>query len=137
MKEITAIIRRDKVPVTRTALEGLGHAAMTLYSVEGRGKQKGIIQEFDPEMKPEYGSDVRLVETPSAYAREHTLTKAVSFIPKRMLRVVVPDGAVGGAVEAIISVNQTGYPGDGKIFVTPVDRSVRIRTGERGEAAIL
>lgn len=136
MKEVMAIIRRDKVPATRAALDELGFSGMTIYSVEGRGKQKGLIQEFDPEVPSELDTGVRLVETPSVYAREHPLTKVVRFIPKRMLRVVVPDEAVGRVVEALIRVNQTGYPGDGRIFVLPVEEAVRVRTGERGAAAI-
>lgn len=136
MKEVMAIIRRDKVPATRAALDALGFSGMTIYTVEGRGKQKGLIQEIDPELPAELDTGVRLVETPSAYAREHTLTKVVRFIPKRQIRVVVPDEAVDRVVRAIIRVNQTGYPGDGKIFVTPVEEVVRVRTGERGQAAV-
>ncbi len=136
MKEITAIIRRDKVPETRLALEAMGFPALTLHSVEGRGKQKGMIEEIDPEMPGEYETGVRLVPTPSEYAREHPLPKAVRYVPKRMLQLLVPDEAVASIVRAIIQVNRTGYPGDGKIFVSPVEDAVRIRTGERGEAAL-
>lgn len=136
MKEITAIIRRDRVPATRLALEAMGFPALTLYSVEGRGKQKGVIQEIDPQMPGEYETGVRLVPTPSEYAREHPLSKVVRYVPKRMLQILVPDEAVEPVVQAIIRVNQTGYPGDGKIFISPVEDAVRIRTGERGAAAL-
>lgn len=136
MKEVMAIIRRDKVPATRAALDALGCSGMTIYTVEGRGKQKGLIQEIDPELPADLDTGVRLVETPSIYAREHTLTKVVRFIPKRLIRVAVPDEAVDRVVKAIIRVNQTGYPGDGKIFVIPLEDVVRVRTGERGQAAI-
>lgn len=136
MKEITAIVRRDKVPATRLALEALGFPAMTLYTVEGRGKQKGVIQEIDPALPPEYDTGVRLVPTPARYAREHPLSRVVRYVPKRMIQLLVPDEAVEAVVQAVIRVNRTGYPGDGKIFVAPVEEAVRVRTGERGEAAI-
>ncbi|MBF0465075.1 MAG: P-II family nitrogen regulator [Nitrospirae bacterium] len=137
MRELTIIIRRHKLPDTKKALEELGLPSMSIQSVDGRGKQKGVLNfEYDDEMKDGLSSAVRLVPTPSVYALEHQLQKPVLYVPKRMLTVVVPETMVESAVNAVINANQTGRHGDGKIFVSPVELSVRVRTGERGVAAI-
>lgn len=137
MKEITAIIRREKFPETKKALEELGYPSFTVQSVEGRGKQKGVMGEVDSEMPESLGTAVKLTPTPSIYALEHTLPKAVLYVPKRMLTVIVPDDMVNKVVKAIIKVNQTGQHGDGKIFVSPIESAVRVRTGEKDEEAIV
>jgi len=141
MKEITAIIRRNKLPETKKVLEELGYPSLTIQSVEGRGKQKGVIScaeaEIDPEMPDSFCTAVKLTPTPPAYALEHTLPKAVLYVPKKMLTIVVPDDAVTEVVQAIIKVNQTGKHGDGKIFISPIEGAVRVRTGEKDEEAIL
>jgi nitrogen regulatory protein PII 2 len=80
---------------------------------------------------------VKLTPTPSAYALEHTLPKVALYVPKRMLTIVVPDDVVTKVVQAILKVNQTGKHGDGKIFVSPIEAAVRVRTGEKDEEAIL
>jgi len=137
MKEITAIIRRDKLPETRSALDEAGYPSVTIQSVQGRGKQKGdLCAEIDPEMPDSFCTAVKLKPTPSAYALEHTLPKVALYVPKRMLTMIVPDEAVPKIVESIIKVNQTGKRGDGKIFVSPIEGAVRIRTGEVEEEAI-
>ncbi len=136
MKMVRASIRPEVEREMVLALEAAGFPALTKSHVFGRGKQKGIIQEIDPQMPGEYETGVRLVPTPSECAREHPLSKVVRYVPKRMLQILVPDEAVQPVIQAIIRVNQTGYPGDGKIFVSPVEDAVRIRTGERGEAAL-
>jgi nitrogen regulatory protein PII 2 len=137
MKEITAIIRRDKLPETKTALDNLGYPSLTIQSVEGRGKQRGAMcAEMDAEMPDSYCTAVKLRPTPSVYALDHTLPKVALFVPKRQLTIVVPDDVVTAVVKAIIKVNQTGKAGDGKIFVSSIDGAVRVRTGEKNGEAI-
>ncbi len=137
MKEIMAIIRRDKLPETKQALEELGYPSMTIQSVDGRGKQKGAMcAEMDSEMPDSFCAAVKLTPTPSSYALEHTLPKIALYVPKRMLTIVVPDDVVSKVVKSMIRVNQTGKHGDGKIFVLPVDGAVRVRTGEHDGEAI-
>ncbi len=137
MKEITAIIRRDKLPETKKVLEDLGYPSLTIQSVEGRGKQKGAMcAEMDSEMPDSFCTAVKLKPTPSSYALEHTLPKIALYVPKRLLTIVVPDDVVTKVVKEVIKVNQTGKPGDGKIFVCPIEGALRVRTGETGGEAI-
>lgn len=123
MKEIIAIIRPRKMGATKEALDELGFPSMTAVPVLGRGKQRGIAGEIDVEIRPEELAKGKY--------------KAVSYIPKRMLSVVVPDEQVDPVVEALIGINRTGQVGDGRIFVCPVEEAVRVRTDERGDVAIL
>lgn len=144
MKEITAIIRRDKLPETKQVLEELGYPSLTIQSVEGRGKQRGAIKgeicaevdAIDSEIPESFCTAVKLKPTPSTYALEHTLPKVALYVPKRMLTIVVPDDVVSKVVKSIIKVNQTGKHGDGKIFVSPIEGAVRVRTGEKDGEAI-
>jgi len=137
MKEITVIIRRDKLPETKKVMDELGYPSLTIQSVEGRGRQKGAMcAEMDSEMPDSYCTSVKLTPTPSSYALEHTLPKVALFVPKRLLTIVVPDDVVMRIVKSLIRVNQTGKAGDGKIFVSPIDSAVRVRTGETGGEAI-
>jgi len=137
MKEITAIIRRDKLPETKTALDALGYPSLTIQSVEGRGKQRGAMcAEMDAEMPDSYCTAVKLKPTPSTYALDHTLPKVALFVPKRQLTIVVPDDVVTTVVKTIIKVNRTGRAGDGKIFVSPIDGALRVRTGDTNGEAI-
>jgi nitrogen regulatory protein PII 2 len=137
MKEITAIIRRDKLPETKTVLEQLGYPSLTIQSVDGRGKQRGAMcAEMDSEMPDSFCTAVKLRPTPSSYALEHTLPKVAMYVPKRLLTIVVPDDVVTKIVKEIVKINKTGKPGDGKIFVSPIDGAVRVRTGEVGGEAI-
>ncbi len=122
MKEITAIIRMNKIQRTNDALLNAGYPAITLVEVLGRGKQKGLRFEFVPALT---GSDK--LPKPSS----------VSFIPKRMITLVVEDKCCQKVVDLIIKANQTGNIGDGKIFISPVDDAVRVRTGDCGPAALL
>ncbi len=138
MKEITAIIRRDKLPATKKALADLGYPSLTIQSVEGRGKQRGAMcAEMDTEMPDSFCSAVKLHPTPSSYALEHTLTKVALYVPKRMLTVVVPDDVVSRLVKEIVKVNKTGKRGDGRIFVSTIESALRLRTGETGGEAII
>lgn len=138
MKEITAIIRRDRLPETKKVLEELGYPSLTIQSVDGRGKQKGMVcdNDLDPDMPDSFCTSAKLKPTPSTYALEHALPKIALFVPKRMLTIVVPDDLVTRLVKAIIKVNKTGKTGDGKIFVSPIEEAIRVRTGEMGREAI-
>ncbi len=120
MKEITAIIRMNKVQKTKDALLECGFPSFTVRRVMGRGKQKGLCFEFNP---------------PLPDPEEETET-CIRFIPKRMFTIVVDDENVNEVVQKIIEVNQTGNVGDGKIFVSNVTETIRIRTGESGEATV-
>ncbi|KGP76163.1 nitrogen regulatory protein [Desulfosporosinus sp. Tol-M] len=127
MKEIMTVIRRHQVPATKKAFEAAGFPALTIQSVEGRGKQGGIggwAAEIDPELNhmldEGMADDVRF-----------------NWIPKRMLTIVVQDDQVEEVIEVIIKANQTGHMGDGKIFVIPLKEVVRIRTGETGSRAVI
>ena len=137
MKEITAIIRRDKIQETKKAIDDLGYPSLSIQSVEGRGKQKGAMcAEMDSEMPVSYCTSAKLKPTPAAYALTHSLPTVALFVPKRLLTIVVPDDVVTTLVKAIIKVNQTGKAGDGKIFVSPIEGALRVRTGERNGEAI-
>ena len=127
MKEIIAIIRRHKLEETKSALLGQGYSAMTMVSVDGRGKQKGIggiACELDPALFDLEDQSMLNATT-------------LNFIPKRLISLTVEEKCVEKVVQTIIKVNQSGYIGDGKIFVCPVEEVVRIRTDERGDQALL
>jgi nitrogen regulatory protein PII 2 len=137
MKEITAIIRRDKLPESKKALDDLGYPSLTIQSVDGRGRQRGAMcAEMDSEMPDSFCTAVKLRPTPSTYALDHTLPKIALYVPKRMLTIVVPDDVVTTIIKALIKVNRTGKAGDGKIFVSPLEGALRVRTGERDGEAI-
>ncbi len=124
MKEVIAIIRRHRLQETKAGLLGIGIPALTMVSVEGRGKQKGL-----PGWN--YELDPTLTEV-----EEKNTGVSMRFIPKRMIYAVVEDDEVPRVVQTIIRTNQSGHIGDGKIFVCPVEDAVRVRTGENGEQAI-
>jgi nitrogen regulatory protein PII 2 len=138
MKEITAVIRRDKLQETKKVLEDLGFPSVSIQSVDGRGKQRGMTcdNDLDPDLPDKFCTSVKLTPTPSTYALEHSLPKMALFVPKRMLTMVVPDDLVSKIVKSIISVNKTGKTGDGKIFVSSVENAIRVRTLETGGEAI-
>jgi nitrogen regulatory protein PII 2 len=140
VKEITAIIRRDKLHSTKEALADLGLPSVSIQSVEGRGKQRGdvacTLQDMDEDGRTCNSMAVKLKQTPSEYALEHTLPKVVLYVPKRLLTIIVEDAAAADVIAALIKVNQTGQPGDGKVFVSPIEEATRIRTGEVGVEAV-
>ena len=121
MKEITAIIRMNKVQRTKDALLECGYPSFTVRRVMGRGKQKGLCFEFDP---------------PLPDPEKNEADTCIRFIPKRMFTIVVDDKSVKEVVQKIIEVNQTGHVGDGKIFVSNISEALRIRTGEDGETTV-
>ena len=112
MKLIMAIVKPFKLDDVREALVGAGVEGLTVTEVKGYGRQKG--------------------QTEIYRGAEYT----VNFVPKVQLEVVVDDGGVAKAIEAIKTAAGTGKIGDGKIFVLNVEDAVRIRTGETGTAAI-
>ena len=112
MKMITAVIKPFKLEEVREALAEVGVTGLTVTEVKGFGRQKGHTELY---RGAEY---------------------VVDFLPKVKIEVVVPDADVERCVDAIIKAARTGKIGDGKIFVTPVERVVRIRTGEEDDNAI-
>ncbi|MBN2010525.1 P-II family nitrogen regulator [candidate division KSB1 bacterium] len=124
MKEVMAVIRINKINQTKRALADAGVSSFTATGkVLGRGK--GMV-DFRILQGAEKGQ-------PEAIA---LLGQGPRLVPKRLLTIVVPDKMVEKTVETIIKTNQTGNSGDGKIFVMPVLDSVRVRTGQSGEAVI-
>ncbi len=123
MKEVMAVIRMNRINETKKALLDAGLPAFTARRVLGRGK--GLV-------------DLRVLHgakegRPEAIA---TLGSGPRLIPKRALSVVVPDEKVKSVVDTIIAANQTGKPGDGKVFVIPVLDAIRVRSGAAGEDAV-
>ena len=123
MKEVLAIIRMNKMNQTKQALADAGFSAFHARPVFGRGK--GNV-DFRILKGAEEGHEEAISQ----------LGPAIKLIPKRMLNVMVPDDKVASVVETIIKTNQTGHPGDGKIFVLPIEGSIRVRTGEVGDQAL-
>jgi nitrogen regulatory protein PII 2 len=123
MKEVMAIIQLNKMEATKDALEVIGISSFTAYKASGRGKQKGL---QIPHPTPLDERD----------ERDERDEKRMKYIPKRMISVVVEDEFVPAVVAVITKVNRTGNYGDGRIFVSPMEESVRIRTGDRGSVAI-
>ncbi|MDR2991389.1 MAG: P-II family nitrogen regulator [Burkholderiaceae bacterium] len=112
MKQIIAIIKPFKLDEVREALAEVGVNGLTVTEVKGFGRQKGHTELY---RGAEY---------------------VVDFLPKVRIEVVVADNDVERCTEAIIRAARTGKIGDGKIFVTPVEQVLRIRTGEEGDAAV-
>lgn len=123
MKEVMAIIRMNMMNRTKKALSDAGIPSMTAKEVLGRGK--GLV-------------DTALLKGAEKGYEEAIaqLGQSQRLIPKRMLLVVVQEKLVPKAVKTIIKVNQTGKPGDGKIFVMPVMGSISVRTGENGDGTL-
>ena len=112
MKKIEAIIKPFKLEDVKEALSSLGVEGMTVSEVKGFGRQKGHTEIYR-------GS-------------EYT----VDFLPKIKIEVVLADGRVTGAVDAIVQAAKTGKIGDGKVFVSAIENAIRIRTEETGEQAV-
>lgn len=112
MKMIIAVIKPHKLDDVRDALNKIGVTGMTVTDVRGYGRQKGVAETYE-------GAEA-----------------STGFVKKVKLDVCVENGMVDGAVEAIQKAAGSGKVGDGKIFVYDVEQVIRIRTGERGSAAV-
>ena len=112
MKKIEAVIKPFKLNDVKEALQAVGVQGMSVTEVKGFGRQKGHTEIYR-------GS-------------EYT----VDFLPKTKIEVIVTEGQVQAAIDAIIKAARTGKIGDGKIFVMPVEEVIRIRTEERGDKAV-
>ena len=112
MRKIEAIIRPERLQHVQDALDELGVSGLTVSDVVGCGRQKGYTEQYR-------GSRAN-----------------ISLLPKIKVESVVPAGLLESAVEAIVDAARTGEIGDGRVFVQPIEQSVRIRTGERGEESV-
>lgn len=112
MKRVDAIIRPSQLNFVREALDGLGYGGITVSEVKGHGKQRGITEQWR--------------------GREYK----VEYLSKVWILLVVNDADLDKVVAAIVENAKTGEIGDGKIFVSDVQDVVRVRTGERGAAAV-
>jgi nitrogen regulatory protein PII len=112
MKRVEAVIRPHKLSDVKDALHEVGVQGLTVYEVKGFGRQKGHTELYR--------------------GAEYT----VDFLPKVKIEVVVDDQAADAVLEAICKAAQSGKVGDGKVFVSPIENVVRIRTGERGASAL-
>ncbi|MDT5158644.1 MAG: nitrogen regulatory protein 1 [Acidobacteriota bacterium] len=112
MKKIEAIIRPHLLDAVKSALQEVDVKGMTVSEVQGYGRQRGHTETYR-------GAEYQ-----------------IDFIPKLKVEVIIPDDIEDFVVSAIAKAARTGKFGDGKIFVIPVDDVIRIRTGERGEAAL-
>jgi nitrogen regulatory protein P-II 1 len=112
MKKIAAIIKPFKLDEVKDALHEIGLQGLTVTEAKGFGRQKGHTELY---RGAEY---------------------VVDFLPKVKIEIVLEDGLVERAVEAIVEAARTGRIGDGKIFITSVEEAIRIRTGERGGDAV-
>jgi len=112
MKMITAMVRPSRVDAIKTALVAIEVVGMTVSDARGFGRQKGQVERYR-------GTEFK-----------------VEFIPKSKVVVVVHDDKEDAAITAILEAARTGEIGDGKIFVTPVERAIRIRTGDSGEVVL-
>jgi nitrogen regulatory protein P-II 1 len=112
MKKIEAIIKPFKLDEVKDALNAIGIHGMTVTEVKGFGRQKGHVEVYR-------GAEYE-----------------VSFLPKIKIEVVVPDSIIEKVISTIIEKAKTGNIGDGKIFLSSLEDVIRIRTGDKGEAAI-
>jgi nitrogen regulatory protein P-II 1 len=112
MKKIEAIIREEKLDAVKKSLEDVGYMGITVTEVVGRGHQKGLVLQWR--------------------AGEYR----VDLLPKLKIEVVVMDEDVSNVASSIITAARTGEMGDGKIFISPVENVIRIRTGEDGINAV-
>jgi nitrogen regulatory protein P-II 1 len=112
MKKIEAVIREEQLPVVRAALEEVGYPGITLSSVRGHGRQRGVKQQWR--------------------GREFT----VDLLPKVKMELIVSDGDAMRIAQTIAENARTGAVGDGKIWISSIETIIRVRTGETGEVAV-
>ncbi len=113
MNKVEAIIRPERLDAVKEALAAAGFVGLNIVAVTGRGVQKGIVH------AGRGGEEYR-----------------VDMLPKSKVELVVTDAETDKAINTIVDAARTGSIGDGKIFVSPVTRSIRIRTGETGDAVL-
>src|SRR5215211_5591234 len=113
MNKIEAIVRPERLDAVKEALAGAGFVGLNIVAVTGRGVQKGIVH------AGRGGEEYR-----------------VDMLPKSKIELVVKDADTEKVVSVIVEASRTGAIGDGKIFIIPVADAIRVRTGERGDAAI-
>jgi nitrogen regulatory protein P-II 1 len=113
VKKVEAIIRPEKIEVVKEALAKQGYVGLNVVQVVGRGVQKGIVHEG-----------------------RGGVAATIDMLPKSKVEIVCKDADAEKVISTIIAAARTGAIGDGKIFVTPVADAVRVRTGERGDAAL-
>jgi nitrogen regulatory protein P-II 1 len=113
MNKVEAIVRPERLEVVKEALATAGFVGLNIVSVTGRGIQKGIVH------TGRGGEEYR-----------------VDMLPKSKIELVVSDASTDKCVTVILEASRTGAIGDGKIFISPVSDAIRVRTGERGEAAL-
>lgn len=113
LKKIEAIIREDKVNDVREALKNIGIVGMNMFEIRGHGRQGGV----------------KLVGRAGTYQ--------VDMLTKIQINIVLSEKNLEATIEAILSSAATGEPGDGIIFVYPVDEVIRVRTGERKQTAVM
>ena len=112
MKKIEAIIRHERLQEVQDALDQLGVSGLTVSEVVGCGRQKGYTEQY------------------------RGVRANISLLPKIKVESVVPGDLVESALDAIVGAARTGEIGDGRVFVYPVEQSIRIRTGEYGEDSV-
>ena len=112
MKKIEAIIRAERLQAVQDALDELGVSGLTVTEVMGCGRQKGYTEQYR-------GSRAN-----------------ISLLPKIKVEAIVPTDVVEQVVDAIVGGAYTGETGDGRVLVVPIEESIRIRTGERGEETV-
>lgn len=112
MKKIEVVIRPEKLELVRRALEQVGCAGLMISEIEGHGKQKGMVQQWRGEKYK------------------------VELLPKAKIEIIARDQDIEKITKAIVDNAKTGEIGDGKIFISPIENVIRIRTGEKGEQAI-
>ena len=112
MKKIEAVIRPTRLDEVKEALSEIGIAGMTVTDVRGYGRQRGRTEKYRGN------------------------TYVVNLLPKIKIEFIVPDDRAEEVVEVVLEAARTGEIGDGKVFVSHVEESIRIRTGERGDSAL-
>ena len=112
MKLVTAIVKPHRVEEVKQALQDLGIQGLTLSEVRGYGRQRGHTEVYR--------------------GAEYT----VDFVPKARLDILVTDGQINEVVDTLLTAARTGQVGDGKVWITNVEQTVRIRTGEQGDDAL-
>ena len=112
MKKVEAIIRPERFNQVKMSLENAGYTGITVTEVKGRGKQKGIVQQWR-------GQEYR-----------------IDLLSKIKIELVIDDSDADRVTDIIVEAARTGNVGDGKIFILPVEEAIRIRTGEKGKQAI-